>query len=62
MYPPFVTESVDRFVKGQPPLANLDDLVEVMKVVDAAFASSRAGSKNIAVEGKRQSRSPLAKR
>ena len=52
MYPPFVTESVDRFVKGQPPLANLDDLVEVMKVVDAAFASSRAGSKITALSGK----------
>jgi predicted dehydrogenase len=49
MYPPFVTESIDRFVKGQPPLANLDDLVEVMKVVDAAFASSRGGGKTIAL-------------
>jgi len=52
MYPPFVTESIDRFVKGQPPLANLDDLVEVMKVVDAAFASSRAGNKDVALAGK----------
>jgi hypothetical protein len=52
MYPPFVTESVDRFVKGQPPLANLDDLVEVIRVVDAAFASSRAGNKMVALDGK----------
>jgi predicted dehydrogenase len=47
MYPPFVTESVDRFVKGDPPLANLDDLVEVMKVVDAAYESSRGGGKTV---------------
>ena len=50
MYPPFVTESIDRFVRGQPPLASLDDLVEVMKVVDAAFASSRGGGQAIAVD------------
>ena len=49
MYPPFVTESIDRFVKGQPPLASLDDLVECMKVVDAAFVSSRGGGQPKAV-------------
>jgi predicted dehydrogenase len=49
MYPPFVTESIDRFAKGQPPLASLDDLVAVMKVVDAAFASSRNGGKPLAI-------------
>jgi hypothetical protein len=33
-------------------LANLDDLVEVIRVVDAAFASSRAGNKMVALDGK----------
>lgn len=42
-YPVFVTESIDRFAKGQPPIADLDALVEAMEVVDAAYASSRAG-------------------
>jgi predicted dehydrogenase len=50
MYPPFVTESIDRFAKGRPPLANLDDLVDVMKVVDAAFASSRQGGKPLVID------------
>jgi predicted dehydrogenase len=43
MYPPFVTQSIDRFLRGEPPLADLDDLVGVIEVVDAAFASSRSG-------------------
>lgn len=42
-YPTFVTESIDRFAKGQPPVVGLDDLVAVMQVVDAAFASNRRG-------------------
>lgn len=50
MYPPFVTESIDRFANGKAPLANLDDLVEVMKVVDAAFGSSRQGGKPLSVD------------
>jgi len=41
MYPDFVTDAVDRFAKGLPPLASLDDLVAVMQVVDGAFASNR---------------------
>lgn len=41
MYPAFVTESIDRFAKGLPPVASLDDLAGVMEVVDAAFASNR---------------------
>jgi predicted dehydrogenase len=41
MYPEFVTESIDRFAKGLAPVADLDDLVGVMQVVDAAFASNR---------------------
>jgi predicted dehydrogenase len=49
MYPPFVTETIDRFRKDQPPLAALDDLVEMMKVVDAAFKSSKgAGTVKLA--------------
>lgn len=47
MYPPFVTESVDRFAAGKPPLASLDDLFEMMRVVDAAFASSKGGGKTM---------------
>ena len=41
MYPDFVTDAVDRFARGLPPLASLDDLVGVMQVVDAAFESNR---------------------
>jgi len=41
MYPAFVTESLDRFAKGLPPVADLDDLAGVIEVVDAAFASNR---------------------
>ena len=46
-YPVFVTESIDRFAKGQPPVADLDALVEAMEVVDAAYASSRAGGARV---------------
>jgi len=42
-YPLFVAESLDRFARGLPPVAGLDDLVAAMKVVDAAYASDRAG-------------------
>lgn len=48
-YPLFVSESIDRFAKGQPPVAGLDDLAEVMRVIDAAYASSRAGGSTIAL-------------
>ncbi len=41
-YPVFVTESIDRFAKGLPPVADLDALVDAMMVVDAAYVSSRA--------------------
>jgi predicted dehydrogenase len=44
-YPVFVTETIDRFAKGQPPVADLDALVDAMEVVDAAYASSRAGGR-----------------
>jgi len=46
-YPAFVSESIDRFAKGQPPLADLDDLAEVMEVVDAAYASDRTGGAKV---------------
>lgn len=46
-YPVFVSESIDRFAKGQPPVADLDDLAEVMKVIDAAYASNRAGGRTV---------------
>ena len=41
-YPVFVTETIDRFSKRLPPVASLDDLVDAMEVIDAAYASSRA--------------------
>jgi len=51
-YPVFVTESIDRFAKGQPPVADLDALVDAMEVVDAAYASSRTrGTKVILADG-----------
>lgn len=46
-YPVFVAESLDRFAKGKPPLASLTDLVEAMEVIDAAYASNRAGGSKI---------------
>jgi len=46
-YPVFVAESIDRFTKGQAPLADLSDLADVMEVVDAAYASDRAGGARV---------------
>ena len=48
-YPVFVTESIDRFAKGLPPVADLDDLARVMGVVDAAFDSNRANGAAVTV-------------
>ncbi|HTU01608.1 MAG TPA: hypothetical protein VMG58_07315, partial [Candidatus Sulfotelmatobacter sp.] len=48
-YPVFVTETIDRFAKGLPPIAGLDDLVDVMEVIDAAYASSGAGGARVSV-------------
>lgn len=42
-YGVFVTETIDRYAKGLPPIASLDDLVDVVRVIDAAYASDRAG-------------------
>jgi predicted dehydrogenase len=42
-YPAFVVETLDRFARGEPPVADLADLEQVMRVVDAAYASNRAG-------------------
>ncbi len=49
-YPVFVTEAIDRFVKGQPPVAGLDDLAEAMRVIDAAYASDRTGGERIVLD------------
>jgi predicted dehydrogenase len=49
MYPDFVTDAVDRFARGHPPLASLDDLVGVMQVVDAAFESNRKAGASVKV-------------
>jgi predicted dehydrogenase len=39
-YPAFVAESIDRFVTGQPPVADMDDLHAAMRVIDAAYAAA----------------------
>ncbi len=52
-YPLFVSESLDRFARGLPPLADLDDLLAAMQVVDAAYASNRAGGTRVRVGGSR---------
>lgn len=40
-YAAFVEESLARFAQDRPPVADLDDLVAAMAVVDAAYASDR---------------------
>jgi predicted dehydrogenase len=42
-YPKLVEESLRRFSAGEAPVAGLGDLVAAMTIVDAAYASSRAG-------------------
>jgi predicted dehydrogenase len=49
LYPLFVQTCIDRFARGQPPLATLDDLTRAMAVVDAAYAASRAGGTPIGI-------------
>jgi predicted dehydrogenase len=44
-YGPFVRESLDRFARGEGPIADLDDLVGAMRIVDAAYAADRASAK-----------------
>jgi predicted dehydrogenase len=39
-YPAFVAESLDRYQQGLPPVADLDDLLAAMRVIDAAYAAS----------------------
>ena len=41
-YPKFIAESLDRYERGLPPVADLDDLVAAMRVIDAAYAASEA--------------------
>ena len=48
-YPVFVTETLDRFARGLPPVASLDDLTDVMEVIDAAYASSRSGGTRVSL-------------
>jgi predicted dehydrogenase len=50
-YPAFVAESLDRFKRGLPPVADLDDLVAAMRVIDAAYASERAGGARVRLDG-----------
>jgi predicted dehydrogenase len=42
-YPAFVAESLDRVERGLPPVADLDDLLAAMRVIDAAYASTPSG-------------------
>jgi predicted dehydrogenase len=46
-YPVFVTETIDRFAQGRPPVADLDSLVDAMELVDAAYASNTAGGERV---------------
>jgi predicted dehydrogenase len=39
-YPAFVAESLDRYQRGRPPVADLDDLHAAMRVIDAAYIAS----------------------
>ncbi len=39
-YPAFVAESIARFQQGLPPVADLDDLLAAMQVIDAAYVAS----------------------
>jgi predicted dehydrogenase len=39
-YPAFVAESIDRFQRGLPPVADLGDLYAAMRVIDVAYAAS----------------------
>jgi predicted dehydrogenase len=36
-YPAFVAETLDRYQRGLPPIADLDDLLAAMRVIDAAY-------------------------
>jgi hypothetical protein len=39
-YPAFVAESLDRFERGLPPVADLDNLLAAMRVIDTAYTAS----------------------
>jgi predicted dehydrogenase len=43
-YPAFVAETLDRVERGLPPVADLDDLLAAMRVIDAAYASTPFGT------------------
>jgi predicted dehydrogenase len=45
-YAAFVAESLERYQQGLPPVADLDDLLAAMRVIDAAYVASgwRGGS------------------
>lgn len=44
-YPAFVAESLERVEHGLPPVADLDDLLAAMRVIDAAYAMNLSGSR-----------------
>jgi predicted dehydrogenase len=39
-YPTFVTDTLRRVQRGEPPIANLDDMAAAMDLVEAAYAAS----------------------
>lgn len=48
-YPTFAAESLDRFARGRPPIAELADLAAAMAVLDAAYRSAAANGAPIAL-------------
>jgi len=48
-YPAFVAESLQRAQRGLPPLADLDDLLAAMRVIDAAYAAAHDGGPTLHV-------------
>lgn len=40
LYPAFVADTLRRVQRNEPPIADLDDMADVMRLVDAAYAAS----------------------
>jgi predicted dehydrogenase len=50
-YPAFVAVSLDRLERGLPPIADLDDLLAAMRVIDTAYAISGWRTNPVPPEG-----------
>jgi predicted dehydrogenase len=48
-YPVFVEHVIAGFTRSKPPLAGLDDVLRVMRVVDAAYQSAQNGSLPVSI-------------